>query len=352
MSTRQPGSADGGAGPAANPGGKTPDGGIRIVRAQGDLLRQALGRIAGADPGASRGVAERMLAHARTHKIDLTNAWAALDQASRVLDACLVVPGSGRTAMVFLSNGPDRPAMPDSRVDLARAAADWLTNWRDDGGEQVITLAQALLEDADAPDGTGGAGAGKEQVLLDAGFIGVGQLAYMRRPLMEPSAQEAFPEDVSVSSLRGASVAEIDEVLAPVLEASYEQTLDCPELCGLRRTSDVLASHRGVGRFDPALWSVLSDETGAIGCLLLNECPDQGAYEVVYLGLAPRARGRGLARRLLAHGIAHACGRKRLPIMLAVDLRNAPALSLYGRAGFEQIGARTALVRALATRPE
>ena len=62
---------------------------------------------------------------------------------------------------------------------------------------------------------------------------------------------------------------------------------------------------------------------------LLNPASQGQCVELVYLGLALFARGRGLGRRLLRHGIRLLRGRRERLMTLAVDDRNAPALRLY-----------------------
>jgi ribosomal protein S18 acetylase RimI-like enzyme len=69
--------------------------------------------------------------------------------------------------------------------------------------------------------------------------------------------------------------------------------------------------------------------------------------ELVYLGLSPQARGNGIARTLLMHGM-HACSAARFrTISLAVDSRNSPARKLYAALGFTRVSSRAALVRRL-----
>ena len=80
------------------------------------------------------------------------------------------------------------------------------------------------------------------------------------------------------------------------LERSYVDTLDCPELCGLRVVDDVLESHRSVGVFDPGMWWLVMAEDEPEGCMLLSACPEQNAVELVYLGISPRLRAGDWAR--------------------------------------------------------
>jgi ribosomal protein S18 acetylase RimI-like enzyme len=54
---------------------------------------------------------------------------------------------------------------------------------------------------------------------------------------------------------------------------------------------------------------------------------------VIYLGLTPAARGRGLGRAVLRRALELA--RANTPrLELAVDLRNTPAVQLYRATGF------------------
>ena len=101
--------------------------------------------------------------------------------------------------------------------------------------------------------------------------------------------------------------------LLEALESSYQDTLDCPELCGLRETPDVLDSHRSTGVFDPALWWMVHVNGQARGCALFNRCPEQRTIELVYLGLSPELRGRGLGKWLLRPlCLGHRCQTNRV----------------------------------------
>jgi ribosomal protein S18 acetylase RimI-like enzyme len=139
------------------------------------------------------------------------------------------------------------------------------------------------------------------------------------------------------------------EELVSILEATYEGTLDCPDLCGRRDTADILEGHRSTGRFDPSLWTILRLDGRPAGVLLMNPSNVGGSIELVYVGLAPFARGRGLATQLLRHGLSLLGGRSERTISLAVDDRNAPALTLYRREGFRPVLRRIAMIRSIRT---
>jgi ribosomal protein S18 acetylase RimI-like enzyme len=135
-----------------------------------------------------------------------------------------------------------------------------------------------------------------------------------------------------------------DAVLIDAMTRTYEDTMDCPELCGLRETADVLESHRAAGRFDPAMWFIVYWHDQPHGCMLLNRAPESRSVELVYVGLSPELRGKGLASRLLRIGINRCRGAGDW-LTCAVDRRNTPALWLYQRQGFLTVSERRAFVR-------
>ena len=162
------------------------------------------------------------------------------------------------------------------------------------------------------------------------------------------SSSDAVPAPQWPSSVRIEPYAEtLHDDLVRALEASYERTLDCPGLYGLRITADILAGHQATGDFDPALWTLLYVDDRPAGVMLLNAFPAHRTVELVYLGLAPFARGRGLGRQLLRHGLAQLKKRRERTLTLAVDDRNTPALALYASEGLRPIVKRVAMIRSL-----
>ncbi|MFW6059996.1 MAG: GNAT family N-acetyltransferase, partial [Phycisphaeraceae bacterium] len=199
-------------------------------------------------------------------------------------------------------------------------------------------LIQALLE-PDQPRTREG--------LLAAGFEELAVLAYMRARAM------VRPHELDVSGLTPADAEPIrtlrwSETNRPAFErailASYEQTQDCPGLLGRRRIEDILAGHMAAGLFRPDLWSALYAGDEPVGVMLLNDVPASDALELVYLGLAVPWRGRGLARRLVRHGLGQATRCDRSRMILAVDESNAPALHLYRDLGFRSTGRKRAMI--------
>jgi ribosomal protein S18 acetylase RimI-like enzyme len=152
---------------------------------------------------------------------------------------------------------------------------------------------------------------------------------------------------VEIVTLDHFAAPQADALLAQALDASYVGTQDCPALCGMRTTADVIESHKAVGQFDPRLWFLVMISGQPVGCMLLSCAAGPETAELVYLGLGPVARGRGIAAALLDLGMQRLESRSEATLACAVDTRNAPALRLYRRAKFKRFATRVALVRSL-----
>jgi len=101
---------------------------------------------------------------------------------------------------------------------------------------------------------------------------------------------------------------------------------------------DVIQTHKATGTFRPSAWHLAIADRNPVGIVLVNSLGGRG--ELVYLGVAPEARGKGLGRTLLARAIADTA-RMGLPVLgLAVDVENEPAMRLYAGAGFKEIRRR------------
>lgn len=267
-----------------------------------------------------------------------------------VSQVVLVVPGAGRTGVVFLA---EPKAGVAQGLDHARRVAclrEATAHARSLGG--TIQILQCLPEPTEP---------WADKALREAGYSFIGHLLYLRRPLQEKSPTEAavdpsapWPEGVQV--LRMKDLADPDETLKAGLERTYIDTRDCPGLTGLRQTEDVIASHRAPGVYDPALWHVVFLNGQPCGCVLLNRCPELRCFELVYLGLGPEVRGMGLGKRLMELGLrtcreSGGLGGKggAWDVTCAVDASNAPAMKLYQGLGFRPFQRRMAFVLPMPT---
>lgn len=180
-----------------------------------------------------------------------------------------------------------------------------------------------------------------------AGFWILTDLAYMQAavPRVPPAGQS--PVGLELCHWQPA----LADTFRQLLDASYEQTLDCPRLKGLRDTRDVIAGHRAVGLFEPELWTMASLDGQPAAAMLLNHVPTSGCVELVYLGVCPAFRRRGLAKALLQHALRQCAQRRIAHVTLAVDIHNAPALELYQGAGFYRTASKRVMMRLLTAKP-
>jgi ribosomal protein S18 acetylase RimI-like enzyme len=194
-------------------------------------------------------------------------------------------------------------------------------------------LAQALL----APDQVA-----EQASLRAAGYANAATLLYMA------CDSGLFPDEPPAMNLTLDTVTPASEPqLEAIIEASYQGTLDCPLLDGLRTPGDVLAGYRAVGAYRPELWLLARCGNDDAGCLILADHPQVDHLELVYLGVIPAARGHGYGLALTRHALWLARQFRRQRVVLAVDAANAPAISVYEAAGFFGFDQRLVIIKKL-----
>ncbi len=315
---------------------------IHAQRIPAPLIESAAERLVSVPARSRRTAARQLIEAAPAHGIDLSLVWGTVDDSGaspRVTQACLVVPTPGRTAMIYISGPDDAQRAPDSstqhehRVATLCAAFNAIEELMPDR----VTLAQALVAPVEH---------WAHLACLDAGMQQIAELSYQKlvipperlpNPPLRHGVELRPAGDVSEPGPRAA--------LARALERSYIDTMDCPDLCGLRAVDDVIDSHRATGRHDPSLWWVVYLHGQPEGALLLSPFPEQSSVELVYLGIGPELRGGGLGHVLMEHAIDAAACAGALEMTCAVDMQNPRALRLYKRLGFRSIDRRLALVR-------
>jgi ribosomal protein S18 acetylase RimI-like enzyme len=176
----------------------------------------------------------------------------------------------------------------------------------------------------------------RDLALASAGMNPVAKLLQMerdevRRPLASPTIQNGklgFKQHDEISTRDWHAI----------IEATYIETLDIPELNGVRTIRNTLAGYASTQpRMKqpriPGTWWVIQDDCVNIGCLLLTPSDDQHC-ELTYLGLAPTSRGKGHSRAIMDHLDSWATSHGIERMTLAVDIRNTPAIRLYQSRGF------------------
>jgi len=166
-------------------------------------------------------------------------------------------------------------------------------------------------------------------VMQSQGFSTVADLLFM------VGYAESFPKGkVDLETIELIQYMPTDRTrLERLVEATYEGTLDCPGLDGLREIGDVIDGYAATGKGGCDRWSIVRRQNEDAGCLLLADHPSDDQVELVYMGITPSARGSGLGLALTRHAqqVTHEMGRARL--VLAVDAANHPAIAAYNAAG-------------------
>jgi ribosomal protein S18 acetylase RimI-like enzyme len=126
-------------------------------------------------------------------------------------------------------------------------------------------------------------------------------------------------------------------LLRDVMHRTYKDTLDFPELNGVRTVDDTMEAHRRHGIYHPEQWLVAQERGEPVGVLLLAELADRGDWELSYVGVVPGARGRGLGKELVREALRRAAQLRTRQLTVAVDTRNLPAWNLYAGLGFQPL---------------
>ncbi|AGA31596.1 GNAT family N-acetyltransferase [Singulisphaera acidiphila] len=251
------------------------------------------------------------LAESARGVIDLSGLWVAWRH-GRIVGAMLTQPLAGRAAAVWAPEVDPTWRRSAYAIALVRSALEDLRS-------RGFRIVQALLDESAPRQGAAD--------LEGGGMPHVTDLVYLERATTPPLEVSASLPAIEWLGYGPA----VETEFRAVLQATYIDSLDMPELEGIRSLDDILASHRAAGRFVADRWRVGrfvgEPEAGAI--LLLSELPDRDAWEVAYLGLTPAARGRGLGRAMLAQALAMAAAEYVPRLELAVDVRNRPATQLY-----------------------
>lgn len=293
---------------------------LQVVEASGGRLHEAAAALTG-----SRDRGRRYLAHLAAQGLRADAALALADRDGRLHAAAVLTRHAGRTAMASVT-APRAAWEAQQWAPLASAAVARAASLD-------VDVLQALVDPAHR----------HTAALLELGGLRtIGTLAYLERPLSAPVPARTGPD---APGIRIAPWDRADRtVLEQLLEASYIDTRDCPGLAQMRRTCDILDGHMATGEHDPSMWWIMSDTDGPCGLALLSPVPSADCVEVVYFGLAPRVRGRGLSRALLAHAVGALAGRRERSLALACDEGNVAALRLYRSFGFVRRLSRIALV--------
>jgi ribosomal protein S18 acetylase RimI-like enzyme len=196
-----------------------------------------------------------------------------------------------------------------------RHAVGWLR-------QQGVKLIQCLLIAEEEP---------LAEPLLRCGFQRITDLWYLRHEYTNTVHGLDTPARLTFLTFEDAHRGLFQETL----QRTYEGTLDCPEINGVRTIEEVIAGHQAQGQFDPGRWWVAMEQGEPVGALLVTELLESGDWDVSYMGVVPQRRGRGFGKELLLKALTEAWAAGVRRVVLSVDSRNRPAAELYRTMGFE-----------------
>ena len=298
---------------------------VQIEPAAGERRSAALSLLLTGKSGSSDSDVQQFLNFAGQENVSLAHLWHAQRRGTSIASS-LVVPCPGRTAMIFVSP-LQSPVDVGMTSDLIRAACRALD-------PHDLRLIQALLDPYQKLE---------VEAFTCAGFAQLAHLLYMTRKPSRAARPLDLGDDIQVTHWSEKQ----RSLFADTILASYDQTMDCPGLLGLRDIDDIIQGHMATGRFEPKLWYALNCGKDPAGVMLLNPIPQHDAIELVYLGVAVKYRGRGLSRRLLEHALGVALERSASSLILAVDEHNDPAIRLYRAMRFISNARKLAMILAL-----
>ena len=272
------------------------------------------------------------LTFARLRNIDLSELWVA-ERGGSIVWAVLPILSPGRTMLLFTPADPPHASAHDAVPTIANAICERFSR-------RNVQLAQCLLDPGDDVS---------RRIFEGHGFTRMAELLYLHASIKRPLPPAPLGPQWTIHHYSP----QTHRLFADAIVASYRQSMDCPGLNGVRSLDDIIAGHKSSGDFDPEHWSVLctrdaiSGQEIANGVLLLTRLPRGDAAELVYLGLAPEARGHGLGEWMMRQAFTTAAAMGVGRLSLAVDSTNSPALKLYYRFGMARMGSKVAMMRKL-----
>ncbi len=223
------------------------------------------------------------------------------------------------------------------RIHLANLAKELFSAAFEQGAEMIqaisLLIADRISDDVDfafiSMDTK------RDLILKEAGMIPIAKLVQM-----ECIGMQNIPRlSVSESSLQLGEIDFIPHRTIPterwgqLVESTYVDTLDVPELNGLRNVENTLTGYASTVNGAPQSWWIVRCNSSNIGCLLLTPT-SLGCCELTYVGLKPEWRGKGISKIIMNFARDWALENAPDGMMLAVDLRNLPAIRLYQACGF------------------
>ena len=267
-----------------------------------------------------------LIAYTKRRGLSLENCMVDRD-GGRLLTSCLFIDAPGRMSSVFIPSQAEFLKPTDHLVELLRHA----TPMAHDRGVRIV---QGLV----APGATL-----ERSAFEQSGYTLLAELIYLESDLSKPVLTDKHPPALEWATYEPAE----HERFGRVLQGTYVNSLDCAKLTGVRPIAEILDSHRAAGEFDPSHWRIGRLNGEDAGILLLAYLAERSSFEVVYMGVLPVFRGRGVGIGLLTRAVELTREHGIMTLTLTVDAINEPARRLYDAFGFRETTRREVWIQAM-----
>jgi len=180
--------------------------------------------------------------------------------------------------------------------------------------------------------------ADRDQLFDEQTFCSVGQFQFLSDLLhlateIAPNERATEPYRLQFVPLSDFSE-EISDRLAQLVKATYQDSLDFPDLMQVAPVEHVLQGYKAGALFRPDLWFIVQKNDADIGVLLLTDSsPD--TIELTYMGLLASARRQGFSREIVRFAREITSQEKHQLLLTSVDEKNVPACQAYLSQGFK-----------------
>lgn len=266
---------------------------------------------------ANRGRVTALLAAEKAGKIGFDGLFVGR-RGARIVGAIWCLPQPGRIATLW---GPK--LLPSEQDTLANQL---IQHSRGYAQREGVHLVQSLLE---AENST------TAQYLTAGGFLEITRVEQM---VATPAAASVLPPDddrqlTACPDVRSSSFQQL-------VARTYEGSLDCPELDDLRQIEDVLDGYLSTSAGRPEHWYTFQCEGQTAGTILLAHHAEIHQLELIYFGLLPSFRRRGLGAELIRFALLLGAELGCELVTTGVDVRNIPAVTLYRQFGFQMVDSK------------
>ncbi len=242
-----------------------------------------------------------------------------------IIFSCFLMPHEGGSAFIFISS------VADLNLDTIPLALEAVHRLKKSAAEKNLNFLQLMI----SPDDTH-----KIAFANRAGFKRAADIHYMYREVNSRIGIFRIPPYVSWQTYN----TDNHNVFADIIEKSWQDSLDCPDVDGLRTVEDTIKSYKASGIFTSRCWSLLCVNNEPAGVCLLSPLPSQGSIELTYMGVVPGCRGKSLGRIMLNRALSLSAIDGYKLMTLAVDSNNFYAWNIYKAAGFKDMFVKAAML--------